>query len=226
MVPPSAESVFEKALFLLAVASGLRSSQLHALTCQPGLTVFSAGFSSVSLAPSPGLLAKIEREGLVLDPCLRSSQLHTLMCQPGLMVFLADFSSVSLAPAPGCLAKNEQEGHILDPLLIPAWWEDVPPHPSCLVVALCAYLGWTPGVGLDRLFVWPTSCHPCSRPHLVGILKRVISSADPAAAPLGNDTHRVSSSMVFLHLELVENISDWPVELVPFARHLLLVSLC
>ena len=36
---PSVDRAFKKALFLLAIASGLTSSQLHALTRQPGLTV-------------------------------------------------------------------------------------------------------------------------------------------------------------------------------------------
>ena len=156
---PSAEQAFEKALFLLAMASGLRSSQLHALTRHPGLTVFTE-----------------------------------------------DGSSVSLAPSPAFLAKNEREGHVLDPLIIPAWREDGVSHPLCPVAALREYLRWTRDVGLDRLFVWPSSLRLCSRPQLARVLKRVISSADPRSSPLARDTRGVSASMAFLRLHSVDAV--------------------
>ena len=66
--PNSHESIFRRALFLTAMASGLRVSQLHALTRHPSLTYFSDNDSSVSLAPSPRFLAKNEREGHRLEP--------------------------------------------------------------------------------------------------------------------------------------------------------------
>ena len=58
----------KKALFLVAMASGLRASQLHALIRHPTWLVFSGDGRRVSLAPSPKFLAKNEREGHVLEP--------------------------------------------------------------------------------------------------------------------------------------------------------------
>ena len=57
-----------KALFLVAMASGLRASQLHALIRHPSWLVFSRDGRRVSLAPSPKFLAKNEREGHSLAP--------------------------------------------------------------------------------------------------------------------------------------------------------------
>ena len=60
--------IFEKAVFLLALASGLRVSQLAALTRHQSLTSFEAGDAAVSLAPSPTFLGKNERVGHRLGP--------------------------------------------------------------------------------------------------------------------------------------------------------------
>ena len=57
-----------KTLFLVALASGLRSSQLQALLRHPSWLVFSADGLQVSLAPSPKFLAKNERLGHSLAP--------------------------------------------------------------------------------------------------------------------------------------------------------------
>ena len=68
---PSSPDLFHllrKALFLVAMASGLRASQLHALTRNPSWLVFAEDGRRVSLAPSPRFLAKNEREGHVLTP--------------------------------------------------------------------------------------------------------------------------------------------------------------
>ena len=68
---------------------------------------------------------------------------------------------------------------MLAPLVIPACRVDGVVHPRCLVASLHQYLDWTLNAGLERLFVWPSSLRPCSHLILVGILKQVISSADP-----------------------------------------------
>ena len=65
---PSPLLLLQKALFLVAMASGLRASQLHALVRAPSWLVFSQDGRRVSLAPSPKFLAKNEREGHVLSP--------------------------------------------------------------------------------------------------------------------------------------------------------------
>ena len=67
-VAPDLHHRLRKALFLVAMASGLRSSQLHALTRHPAWLVFAPDGQRVSLAPSPKFLAKNEREGHVLTP--------------------------------------------------------------------------------------------------------------------------------------------------------------
>ena len=89
-------SVLQKALFLIALASGLRSSQLKALTRFPPWTSFAEDDSRVSLAPSANFLAKNEREdhrlhaisdgfvlassrifaSVVLVPCCRSKEIR------------------------------------------------------------------------------------------------------------------------------------------------------
>ena len=58
------------ALILVALASGLRSSQFFALVRHPSWLVFSSDGRQVSLAPSPGFLAKNERLGHSVSPCL------------------------------------------------------------------------------------------------------------------------------------------------------------
>ena len=65
---PEPLHLMQKALFLIAMASGLRASQLHALVRYPAWLVFSQDGRRVSLAPSPKFLAKNEREGHVLEP--------------------------------------------------------------------------------------------------------------------------------------------------------------
>ena len=65
---PDVHHLLQRALFLVAMASGLRASQLHALTRHPSWLVFATDGGRVSLAPSPRFLAKNEREGLVLTP--------------------------------------------------------------------------------------------------------------------------------------------------------------
>lgn len=67
---PSPLWLFRRALFLLALASGLRASQIYALSRLPAWTVFSAGDRQVSLAPVPSFLAKNERDGHCLLPII------------------------------------------------------------------------------------------------------------------------------------------------------------
>ena len=57
-----------KAVFLLSLASGLRCSQLAALSRSPSLTSFKSSDSSVSLVPHPTFIAKNERVDHVLGP--------------------------------------------------------------------------------------------------------------------------------------------------------------
>ena len=88
--------LFEKALFLVALASGLRASQLAALTRFPSWTQFSRNMSSVSLAPSPRFLAKNERVDHRLKPtivpALVSDGEHHLLCP---VQSLKDYMSVT-----------------------------------------------------------------------------------------------------------------------------------
>ena len=69
-VEPDPLHLLKKALFLVAMASGLRASQLHALVRHPSWLVFSQDGRQVSIAPSPKFLAKNEREGHILDPII------------------------------------------------------------------------------------------------------------------------------------------------------------
>ena len=66
--PVSALDQLRKTLFLVALASGLRSSQLQALLRHPSWLVFSADGRQVSMSPSPKFLAKNERLGHTLAP--------------------------------------------------------------------------------------------------------------------------------------------------------------
>lgn len=67
-VGPSPDQLLQKACFLLALASGLRVSQLKALTRFPHWTKFHSDGSALTLAPSPTFLAKNEREDHRLEP--------------------------------------------------------------------------------------------------------------------------------------------------------------
>ena len=67
-VAPDLHHLLQRALFLVAMASGLRASQLHALTRHPSWLVFASDGGRVSLSPSPRFLAKNERAGHVLTP--------------------------------------------------------------------------------------------------------------------------------------------------------------
>lgn len=58
-----------KALFLIALATGLRASQLGAVT-EHNWTTFATRFSSVSLVPAPTNLTKNESEDYRLQPVL------------------------------------------------------------------------------------------------------------------------------------------------------------
>ena len=57
----SRSDLFRRALFLVALATGLRVSQLGALIRTPEFTKFAPGLSSVTLTPCPSFLAKNER---------------------------------------------------------------------------------------------------------------------------------------------------------------------
>ena len=60
--------LLHKSVFLIALASGLRISQLVALARSPAHTKFPIDGSSVILAPFPGFLAKNERSGDKVGP--------------------------------------------------------------------------------------------------------------------------------------------------------------
>ncbi|MPC80331.1 hypothetical protein E2C01_074909 [Portunus trituberculatus] len=71
-----------KALFLVAMVSGLRGSQLHALIRHPSWLVFSRDGRRVSLAPFPKFLAKNEREGHSLAPIVLQAWMEGLHHHP------------------------------------------------------------------------------------------------------------------------------------------------
>lgn len=79
---PDLHHLLQKALFLVAMASGLRASQLHALVRHPSWLVFSPDGSRVSLAPSPKFLAKNERDGHVLTPIVLRAWLEGVQPHP------------------------------------------------------------------------------------------------------------------------------------------------
>ena len=60
--------VLSKAAFLIALATGLRISQLGALPRAPGMLGYGPSDSLVSLAPRSDFLAKNARSGHVLGP--------------------------------------------------------------------------------------------------------------------------------------------------------------
>ena len=68
MVNPSNLDKLHKAIFLVALATGLRISQLAALIRTPGFCIFRNNEETVSLAPNPKFLAKNEREKHRLQP--------------------------------------------------------------------------------------------------------------------------------------------------------------
>ena len=65
---PSGEDLLLRALFLVALATGHRVSQLGALLRTPEFTKFAPGMSAVTLSPKPSFLAKNEREGHRVRP--------------------------------------------------------------------------------------------------------------------------------------------------------------
>ncbi|KAK3892713.1 hypothetical protein Pcinc_003505 [Petrolisthes cinctipes] len=75
-VSPSNEQLFRKALFLAALASGMRASQLHALSRHAAWTVFATNDALVSLSPVPLFLAKMRGRvtPYLLLPFLRGSR--------------------------------------------------------------------------------------------------------------------------------------------------------
>ncbi|MPC59243.1 hypothetical protein E2C01_053259 [Portunus trituberculatus] len=70
LLSPSALQLLKKALFLTALASGFRTSQLRNLTRFPKWTSFADDMSSVSLTAFPSFLTKNEREDHRLQPML------------------------------------------------------------------------------------------------------------------------------------------------------------
>ena len=68
MINPTHENRLHKALFLIALATGLRVSQLAALSRSSSLTRFGRAESSVSLVPHPTCIAKNERNNHILAP--------------------------------------------------------------------------------------------------------------------------------------------------------------
>lgn len=57
-----------RAVFLLALATGNRSSQLAALTCHPSYTCWAPDTSSVMVTPSPAVIAKNEQADALISP--------------------------------------------------------------------------------------------------------------------------------------------------------------
>ena len=81
---PTVERSFQKAVFLVALASGLRVSQLAALTRSHVLTKFAGGARKVTLAVHPSFLAKNERlhhrMKPVVIPALWSGDVPHVLC--------------------------------------------------------------------------------------------------------------------------------------------------
>ena len=69
----STHSLLEATVFLVALASGFRASQLHALARHPAWLMFPTDYRHVSLAPGPGFVARNEREGRMLAPFVVSA---------------------------------------------------------------------------------------------------------------------------------------------------------
>lgn len=83
MISPDPRQLLQKVLFLMAMALGLRASQLHALIHHPAWLVFTPDGRRVSLASSLKFLSKNEREGhtpvpLVLQVWLDGPTHHPL----------------------------------------------------------------------------------------------------------------------------------------------------
>ena len=120
---PDLDHRLRKALFLVAMASGLRASQLHALTRHPSWLVFTEDGRQVSLAPSPKFLAKNEREGHVLAPIVLQAWLvggrPHLLCPVEALRRYVEASRASsptrlfLSPASGRPLSRLQLSHIL-----------------------------------------------------------------------------------------------------------------
>ena len=95
--PSTSLHSLKKSLFLTALASGLRASQLRALTRFPQWTSFADDLSSVSLAPSPHFLAKNEREDHRLQPVVVPAWLvqgrHHSLCPVAALKAYLDASS-------------------------------------------------------------------------------------------------------------------------------------
>ena len=88
-IAPDPRKLLHKALFLVAMASGLRASQLHALVRHPSWLVFAADGRQMSLAPSPKFIAKNEREGHTLSPIVIQAWMeqntHHPLCPVGVL---------------------------------------------------------------------------------------------------------------------------------------------
>ena len=77
------DNLLKKALFLVALASGLRVSQLRALTRAETLTRFTPDLTQVTLAPNPQFIAKNERlhhrmKPVIVPALIEGGSAHTL----------------------------------------------------------------------------------------------------------------------------------------------------
>ena len=72
-INPTSLAILQRALFLVATASGLRASQLHGLVRHPSWLVFTPDGRCAILAPSLKLLAKNESQGHNLLPLILSA---------------------------------------------------------------------------------------------------------------------------------------------------------
>ena len=103
VVAPSGEDLLLRALFLVAMATGHRVSQLAALWRGPEFTRFGVGGSSATLAPKPKFLAKNEREGHRVLPVSFSAWLvdgeHHALCPVAALRSYIDATSRSACQA-------------------------------------------------------------------------------------------------------------------------------
>ena len=80
----SLKCLTQKTVFLIALASGRRRSEIHAFSAAPGSVKFSADFSAVELHFFPGFLAKNQLPsvaGVPIEiPALSGSDMNSVLC--------------------------------------------------------------------------------------------------------------------------------------------------
>lgn len=120
---------------------------------------------------------------------------------------MPDKSSVSFTQST-FLAKSERESHRLDTVVVPLWVVDGVSHPMCPVAALRSYMGCTPVISKDSLWVWADPLPACFFTTISSLLYLVIRSADPGKLPRGHEVQCLASNLAFLCSHSVEQVLD------------------